>query len=126
MSPQDTGIQLLGNPGIVFLRQFRDNEARIQLGQESHLMNKKGIKLPEVPMIGEALLVHKSLNDLHVSLGLSKSHARYFTKMYYFHKFFGVGLATRRPNLVLPNRNLKKLELYIFCLYRGLNKLSVF
>ncbi len=73
MSPQDTGRQLLGNPGIVSLRPFRDNEAQIQLGQESHLMNKKGIKLSEVPMIGEALLVYKSLNDLHVSLGLSKS-----------------------------------------------------
>ncbi len=43
MSPQDTGRQCWGNPGIVSLRQFRDNEAWIQLGQESPLMNKKGL-----------------------------------------------------------------------------------
>ncbi len=43
MSPQDTGRQLWGNPGIVSLRQFRNNEAWIQLGQESPLMNKKGL-----------------------------------------------------------------------------------
>ncbi len=43
MSPQDTGGQLWVNPGIVSLRQFRDNEAWIQLGQESPLMNKKGL-----------------------------------------------------------------------------------
>ncbi len=43
MSPQDTGRQLWGNPGIVSLRQFRDNGAWIQLGQESPLMNKKGL-----------------------------------------------------------------------------------
>ncbi len=35
MSPQDAKRQLWGNPGIVSLRQFRDNEAWIQLGQES-------------------------------------------------------------------------------------------
>jgi hypothetical protein len=44
MSPQDTGSQLGGNPGIVSIRQFRDNEAGIQLGQESPLMNKKGLE----------------------------------------------------------------------------------
>jgi hypothetical protein len=44
MSPQDTGRQLWGNPGIVSLRQFWDNDAWIQLGQESLLMNKKGLR----------------------------------------------------------------------------------
>ncbi len=44
MSQQDTRRQLRGNPGIVSFRQFRDNEAWIQLGQESPLMNKKGLK----------------------------------------------------------------------------------
>ncbi len=44
MSPQDTRRQLWGNSGIVSLRQFRDNEAWIQLGQVSPLMNKKGLR----------------------------------------------------------------------------------
>ncbi len=44
MSPQDKGRQLWGYPGIVSLRQFRDNEAWMQLGQESPLMNKTGSK----------------------------------------------------------------------------------
>ncbi len=44
MSPQDTKRKLWGNPGIVSLRQFRDNEARIQLEQKSPLMNKKGLR----------------------------------------------------------------------------------
>jgi hypothetical protein len=44
MSPQDTGRKLQGNQGIVSLRQFRDNDAGIQLGQESPLMNYKGLK----------------------------------------------------------------------------------
>jgi hypothetical protein len=39
MSLHDTGRQLWGNLGIIRLRQFRDNEAWIQLGQESPLMN---------------------------------------------------------------------------------------
>jgi hypothetical protein len=43
LSPQDKGRQLWGNPSIVSLRKFRDNEAWIQLGQESPLMNKKGL-----------------------------------------------------------------------------------
>ncbi len=30
MSPQDTGRQLWGNPGILSLRQFRDNEASLR------------------------------------------------------------------------------------------------
>jgi hypothetical protein len=42
MSPQDTGRQLWGIPGIVGLRQFRDHEAWIQLEQEIPLINKKG------------------------------------------------------------------------------------
>ena len=41
MSPENTGRQLWGNPGIVSFGKFRDNEAWIQLGQESPLMNKK-------------------------------------------------------------------------------------
>jgi hypothetical protein len=32
------------NPVIVSLRQFNDNEAWIQLGLESPLMNKKGLR----------------------------------------------------------------------------------
>ncbi len=43
MSPQDAKRQLWKNPGIVSLKQFRDNEAWIQLGQESPLVNKKGL-----------------------------------------------------------------------------------
>jgi hypothetical protein len=35
---------MVGNPGIVSLRQFRDNEALIQLGKESPLINKKGLR----------------------------------------------------------------------------------
>ncbi len=46
MSPQDTWRQVWGYPGIVSLRQFRDNEAWIPLGQESPLMNKKGLGYP--------------------------------------------------------------------------------
>jgi hypothetical protein len=45
MSPQDTGIQLWGTRyTVVSLKQFRENEAWIQLGQESPLMNKKGLR----------------------------------------------------------------------------------
>jgi hypothetical protein len=44
MSQQDPGRQLWGNPGLVSLRQLWDNEAWIQLGQESPLINKKGLK----------------------------------------------------------------------------------
>jgi hypothetical protein len=51
MSPQGTGRQLSGNAGIVSLRKFRDNEACIQLGQESPLMRKKGLRLPAPPRV---------------------------------------------------------------------------
>ncbi len=51
MSPQDSGRQLWGNPGIGSLRQFRDNEAWIQLWQESPLMNKKGLKNDEIKKV---------------------------------------------------------------------------
>ncbi len=48
MSPLDARRQLWGNPGIVSLRQFRDNEALIQLGQESPLMSKKGLRYDKI------------------------------------------------------------------------------
>jgi hypothetical protein len=45
---------------------------------------------------GEALLVHKSLNVILKFLNV------------YFDKLFVVRLPPRRPNLVLPDPNLKK------------------
>jgi hypothetical protein len=53
---RDTGRQLWGHPCIVSLRQFRDNVAWIQLGQESPLMNKKGLTVypPTCPRLADS------------------------------------------------------------------------
>ncbi len=44
MPPQDTGRQLWRNPGIVSLRQFRDDEAGIQQGGRALWWIRKGKK----------------------------------------------------------------------------------
>jgi hypothetical protein len=89
MSPQDTRRQLWGNPDIVSLRQFRDNEAWIQLGQESPLMNKKGLSfkwrvIQNYIHINEILLPSKSFLHLSTSCWLAelnlKIHSYWFAQ----------------------------------------------
>jgi hypothetical protein len=36
---------LSGNPGVVSLKQFRDNEGGREQGQKSHLINRKGLNV---------------------------------------------------------------------------------
>ncbi len=74
MSTQDTGRQLWGNSGIVSLKQFRDNEAWIQLGQESPFMNKKGLRKADLLAYALCVLLYTLTCSCMYIIGFHYEH----------------------------------------------------